>query len=501
MCNELLVVANGVQEGPMPATRVWLPAGKVGTSPIHARDWEPDMLRKGQVNNYLLLVIILILAFLIFHVFGLSRRVLVVCLASAVFLAAFVKTDLALILLLFSMLLSPEFGTGGAIPGRAVVLRFDDVILFVVFFGWLARMGVHKELGLLRATSLNKPILAYVFVCILATGIGGVRGTTNAKHGFFYILKYVEYFILFFMVSNSIRDKKQVKVFVTFMLLTCLVVGVYALRSYFVEGVRATAPFEGKAGEANTLAGYLIIMMGMTMGLFFYARSVRLRFLLGGLFVFMTLPFLYTLSRGGWFGFFAMWLTFLILCKRNREMLLLVSLGIIIAAPLILPKAVIHRYRATFMPGTTYNVLGKKITIDESAALRVKSWEGSLKQWRERPILGHGVPAGGVVSDVQYTRVLREVGVIGFLAFSWIIATLFRIGWRSFVDSQVDDFGRGLSLGFISALAGLLVMGVASEVFIIVRIMEPFWFLAAIVVMLPELYALPETAVSGGNGS
>ena len=451
-----------------------------------ARDWEPDMLRKGQVSNYLLLVIILILAFLIFHVVGLSRRVVVACLASGVFFAAFVRIDLALIFLIFSMLLSPEFGFGG-IPGRTVVLRFDDVILFVVFFGWLARMAVYRELGLLRNTSLNKPILAYIFVCILATGIGALQGTTDAKHGAFYILKYVEYFILFFMVSNSIRDKKQVKMFVTFMLLTCLVVGVYALRSYFVEGLRATAPFEGKTGEANTLAGYLIVIMGVTLGLFFYSRSLRLRFLLGGLFVFMTLPFLYTLSRGGWFGFFAMWLTFLILCKRNREMLLLVSVGIIIAAPLILPEAVIHRYRATFMPGKSYEVLGKKLTIDQSAALRVRSFEHSIERWKRRPILGDGVPGSVPVVDVQYARLIREVGIAGSMAFIWIAVTLFRIGWRSFADSELDDFSRGLSLGFICAWAGLLVMGVAAEVFIIIRIMEPFWFLAAIVVMLPEI--------------
>ncbi len=443
------------------------------------------MLRKGQVSNYLLLVIVLVLAFLIFHVIGLSRRILVVCLASAVFFVAFLRTDLALILLILSMLLSPEFGLGH-IPGRTVVLRFDDIILFVVFFGWLAKMAVNKELGLLRATSLNKPILAYMFVCVLATGIGAVQGTTDAKNGFFYISKYAEYFLLFFMVSNNITGKKQVKVFVSFILLVCLVVCVYALRTYVLHGGRATAPFEGTTGEANTLAGYLLVMMGMTLGLFLYTRSLRLRFLLGGLFVFMTSPFLYTLSRGGWFGFFAMWLTFLVLCKRNREMLLLVSVGVIMAAPLILPEAVIHRYRATFLPGKTYQVLGKKISIDESASLRIKSWEGSVRKWKERPILGHGVPARGAVSDVQYGRILREVGIIGFLSFLWIIVTLFRMAWRSYANSEIDDFGRGLSLGFISALVALLVMGCAAEVFIIIRIMEPFWFLAAIVVILPE---------------
>jgi hypothetical protein len=60
------------------------------------------------------------------------------------------------------------------------------------------------------------------------------------------------------------------------------------------------------------------------------------------------------------------------------------------------------------------------------------------------------------------------------------------VGRRSFLHEGVDDFGKGLSLALISSLSGLLLMGTGAEVFIIIRIMEPFWFLAAIVTMLPE---------------
>jgi hypothetical protein len=50
-----------------------------------------------------------------------------------------------------------------------------------------------------------------------------------------------------------------------------------------------------------------------------------------------------------------------------------------------------------------------------------------------------------------------------------------------------DDWERGLTLGFLAGFIGLLVHGFAAGTFIIVRIMEPFWFLAAIVVMLLEV--------------
>jgi hypothetical protein len=44
-----------------------------------------------------------------------------------------------------------------------------------------------------------------------------------------------------------------------------------------------------------------------------------------------------------------------------------------------------------------------------------------------------------------------------------------------------------VALGFLAGTVGLLVHAIGSNTFIIVRIMEPFWFFAGIVVMLPLL--------------
>ncbi|HEO64141.1 MAG TPA: hypothetical protein ENN78_02610, partial [Candidatus Omnitrophica bacterium] len=91
---------------------------------------------------------------------------LAVLFSAAVFLIAVLKTDVALVILIFSMLLSPELRLA-EIPGREVVLRLDDLLLFVVFFGWLAKMAINKELGLLRHTPLNRFIISYIVVCII----------------------------------------------------------------------------------------------------------------------------------------------------------------------------------------------------------------------------------------------------------------------------------------------------------------------------------------------
>ena len=66
------------------------------------------------------------------------------------------------------------------------------------------------------------------------------------------------------------------------------------------------------------------------------------------------------------------------------------------------------------------------------------------------------------------------------------------MGYRNFNLSQ-DDLSRGLSLGFLGGFVGLLVLGITANSFIIVRIMEPFWFVAAAISSLPHLREQSET--------
>src|SRR5206468_4891539 len=77
--------------------------------------------------------------------------------ALAVFLVVFIKTEFGLYLVIFSMLLSPQLGSGGGglAEGRRIVIRSEDILLLVVAFSWLAKTAVNKELGLAVKTRLN----------------------------------------------------------------------------------------------------------------------------------------------------------------------------------------------------------------------------------------------------------------------------------------------------------------------------------------------------------
>lgn len=414
------------------------------------------------------------------------NSLIITILVLVIFLISVLKTDVALIILILAMLFSPEFRTGD-IPGRAVVLRIDDVFLLVIFLGWLAKMAINKELGFLRVTPLNKPIFAYSAICILATLLGAVRGDIKILQGIFYLLKYLEYFFLFFMVVNNIQSKKQARLFIFFLLTTCFLVCVYAwIAKGSIEG-RVTAPFEGKeGGEPNTFAGYLILMMALMISFIIHTQSQKQRILFFALLGFAFVPFILTLSRSGWISFFPMYLTFLVIPHRYRSLMFVGLLMLIVLVLVAAPQRVRARAMETFAPEKTYTVFGKRLNVAESAAARIDSWKLGFQKWTQRPILGFGIPVGTVI-DNQYTRVLAETGIIGILAFLWIIKALFSAAWRLYTASRDDEFSQALGMGFIAGLAGLLVLSSSAAVFILIRIMEPFWFLAAIVVVLPEV--------------
>ncbi len=443
--------------------------------------------RSGEATLTVIAILFFVASMLILTLLGVPLEVsAAVIIGSLIFIISFINIDLALVILIFTMLLSPEF-KAGEITGRSIKIRADDIFIIIIFLGWIAKMAVNKEMGFMRVTKLNRPIVSYVVICVLVSFLGIVQNRVNIRSSIFYLLKYTEYFLIYFMVSNNLKTVAQAKKFIFYLLLTCSIVCIYAMAGGgSVEG-RISAPFEsGAGGEPNTFAGYLIIMMSLMLGLIFNAAPGKKRFILMGLLFISAVTFLYTLSRSGWISFFVSLAAFTVFNKKHRILLIAALLLVITILPIVAPASVHKRVNETFAPWRTYKVMGSRIGLDESASTRIDSWRVGFKRWAKRPILGYGIPAG-VTIDNQYTRVLNETGIVGFIAFIAILFSVFRLSHGLYLYSQGDDFAQALSIGFLSGFMGLLLFSGAAATFIIIRIMEPFWFLVAIISVYPEL--------------
>ncbi len=420
-----------------------------------------------------------------------SHLAFAVGLGLVVLIIAISSNELALYLLIFSMLLGPEFIVGGlgegTTLGRGLTFRIDDVLIVIIGFAWLAKAALHKELGLFLRTPLNRPIAAYSFAAIFATGLGMVAGRVSVLGGTLFVLTLIEYFVIYFMVVNNLRERKQFERFLLALLATAAVASLIGILQ-IPSGARVSAPFEGSTGEPNPFGGYLVLMLAVVVALYLTSESLQRKYILAPLAVLIFIPLLYTLSRASYLALIP--LAGGLLAFSQRRLLIASGLALSLAlAPFLLPKAVADRVLYTFTqpihPGQS-EIGG--IRLDTSTSARLKSFhEVVFDDWPKHPAFGYGV-TGYRFLDSQYLRVLAETGLVGLLAFLWLQISLFRRTRDVFRTTQ-DPLFKGVALGFLTGFIALIVHSIGTNTFIIVRIMEPFWFLAALVMMIPQIEA------------
>ena len=421
-----------------------------------------------------------------------ADRMIWIAAAVAVFALSFLNIEFGLYVLIFSMLLSPEIlvgQTAGSSLGRGVTLRLEDFLLLLIGFSWFAKTAVNKELGLVLRTPLNQPIFLYLIVCLVATALGIIGGRVDPKTGFFFVLKYFEYFVVFFVTVNYIRDSGQVKRFLFCLLLTGFIVSVVGLLQ-IPSGERVTAPFEGERGEPNTFGGYLLFMAAIAGGLLSEARLTRNRHLLVLFLAFLVPPFLFAQSRSSYLAVVPMLVVLGYLMQKRVIIIGIMVLGLLVS-PLFLPQSVKDRVLFTFTQQQQEGQIQVgKMRLDTSTSARINSWKEALADWTQHPVVGFGITGYHFV-DAQFPRALVETGILGLLAFLGLLYVLGKTAIQSLHTVKTPMF-RGLTVGFIAGYAGLLVHAIGANTFIIVRIMEPFWFFAGIVVALPALEKVEE---------
>lgn len=392
-----------------------------------------------------------------------------------IFIIGFIKMEIGLVILIISMLFSPEISLG-AILHRSITVRLEDILIPILFLAWLGRIAIKREYRLLVKNPLNVPILLYITVCIISTVRGVTLGSVDPFAGVFFNLKLIEFFLIYFFVVNFIKTTKQVRYFLIFALITVFVIALYGL--YQVPKVeiwspnRITAPFEGNP-EPATIGGYLVLLLAISLSLFLYSRGLLQKWVYGSLSLAIIIPLIYTLSRISYLSCLVMLFTLAIF---SRKKLLLFSLAtFLFLSPIILPQKIQDRISYTWHDA-------RKFGVDRSTAERINVWKKGFAYLQERPLLGHGIAARDVM-DSQYVRTLIELGLIGFLIFLWII---FRIYKCTIILSKraAEGWVKAISVGYLAGLTGILIHGFGAITFYIVRIMEPFWFFTGLIMFL-----------------
>jgi len=406
----------------------------------------------------------------------------------------FLNPEHGVMILIFSMLLSPELAVAN-VPGRAVTIRIDDLLIMVVFLAWFANISVDKDWKGFVKTPLDAPLILLTFLYIFSTTWGVIAGNVNPIKGIFYSLKYIEYFILYWLTVNVIKDKKLLTRYLIAGLITSIIVTLYVY-SQFGSIERASAPFDKVGGEPASLGGYYIVVFEALFAFLLHAKSNAMRLAYAGLIIFTITPFVKTLSRASYLAFVALVIIMFVLTKRRKIVMGLSIISATILFPIVAPQlyySMVDRVMVTFTGAhsasyTTYTVGGGKIS-DESALQRIESWKMVLNERFPKNLFtiffGNGVTGIGFVEG-QFFLVLGEIGFFGVITFYWVLIKIAYFSMVAYQNSS-DELTMSLSITVVCALIALIFQSLTTNTFIIVRIMEPLWFLTGLVMLLPHL--------------
>jgi len=413
---------------------------------------------------------------------------LIILVSFFLFILAFIHSDWAMGLLIIAMLLSPEIDVGGFSKQQDITIRIEDLLIVVFMFGWLARIAVTKGLTFIRHMPLNRFILFYCVIFTLATLKGMIMGDVNPIKGLFFVFKYVEYFIIFYLASSIVQNQKQMEGFLKLFLGVFLIVNIYAF-SQIGHVERVSAPFQHGSGEPNTLGGYQVLMLGILLGILTQVNLRQWKWPLILLTIFTLFPFAHTLSRASYGAIVVMYLTLIFFSKFSTKTALIAFLVLFMVLFLAFkPDFVMHRLVSAVTPEYQQNIPTVKIlgiSLGASPSARILDWIDLFQTWKTKPFFGFGLTGVRFV-DGQFIKVLVETGLVGLVAFGLMLMVILLQTIKIYKRTKIPLF-KGLALGFLAGHMGMLAHAFSANTFIIIRIMEPYWFLAGMVMVIPYL--------------
>lgn len=414
---------------------------------------------------------------------GNQSLTLALAISMLVFGITVVRVEFGVYVLVLSMLLSPEIeGTTDLTGERPISLRYDDLLIIVIFLGVMVKLAFEGRFRLWQPSPVNSGIVVYYGICVISTVLAYQRdlGAWDERSAFFVMLKMLEYYLLFFLVGHAIRGPIMLRRQMLLFFAVAAVVSAYGIYTIRVEP-RVSAPFETGGTEPNTLGGYLTIVICIAMGLFTQARRAAHRWVFLCIAGLAFVPFLYTLSRA---SYVALFVGLTALSIVSRKWIIFVGMVLLVFfSALVMPAKVIERVQSTFDSGSgrEVSIAGQEITLDKSSHERIEIWRKVgfiLTIGPVYALLGGGV-SWETVLDSQFARVILETGLLGLAAFAFLQFMILKTMREAYRWTE-DWYARGLAMGAFVGAVALNVHALGTISFLIVRIMEPFWFLVAL---------------------
>ena len=351
------------------------------------------------------------------------------------------------------ILFSPFFKA--ALPIWAITSVY--LITLVILAIWLVRIREDREFRFVH-TPLDLPILFFILFISLSL----IR-SINIHHSISALYHLISYALIYFLVVNNIKSKKEIKKLILSILGVSIFVAIYGLIEFVTHNF---TPSASTFPNLNVFASFLLIPFSLTSGILLFGkeRGRAEKIVLGITIILFLLAIIATRSRGAFLSLVLI-VIFLGALKSKRYALIALALLILIFS---------------LLPTPTNSPLVRLITIggkDPYAYTRISIWTGALSIFKDHPFLGTGLgtfkdafpgysfPVEGVFARFgkkasfahnEYLQIASEAGIFALGIFVWLLCAFFKKAKEILKNLQgKEEYGVVISL--VAGIMGVLI--------------------------------------------
>jgi O-antigen ligase/Tfp pilus assembly protein PilF len=375
------------------------------------------------------------------------------------------------------------------IPAKEMIA---EVLIVLGLMFWGLKI-INKEEFKFSSAPLNIPIISFITICIFSL---------IWSNSFFISLKELPLFLagplLYFVITNSINDERQINHILDILLLVGGLFGIYGIfqyngidLSFWARNVGRQQVF-GLFGNVNYFAEYLIVPLPIAVSLFFASRNKFKKILLLIGIVAMGASLTFTFTRGSYlsFGSALIFMFFLFLIshgkgfiKNNKKIFIIILVAIIIITFLFVVPTPLNK------SGTVISKIKERVSITQlinefSFGRRIAIWKFTGMMIKDHPLFGSGIgtykyntlryqaeffaqgenrslyPHGFAdKAHNEYLQLWAELGIIGLGIFIWLMISYFSFGLK-ILRKIKDEYRQGIIIGLMGAVVAVLVDGI-----------------------------------------
>ena len=368
---------------------------------------------------------------------------------------------------------------------------WDELLMIGMFFIWIYKGVRYRQQEKVKQTPLNSCVGVFIGIFIIlllispnfAISIEGLRAV-------------IQYMFWYFLVLQLLKDEKSVK---RILLVLVGIVGLLAIHGVYqyIIGIEMPDTWVESSEDIRTrvysifsspnVFGSLNLMVfpiAFSMARTSEKRREKSFFLI--LMLFMIGALVFTYSRGAWIGA-ACAIGIYVLLKNRKLIIPAIILGLLV---LIFVPSIGNRF--LFMFSDAYLSSSMK-------GGRLIRWLMALQILKGHPLVGLGLGQfGGAVAmnndlttilngqeistyymDNYYLKIAVEAGVIGLIAFVWLMSQIVLVSIRT-IGITHDVKMKELETGILAGLVGVICHNLVENVFEVPLMTSLFWMLVAV---------------------